>query len=188
MLAGNTLSFWRDSFNLAGRRSVLETTCVEMKEHKAASITGRRHLNEITRAFRARSATAAATATSASTAAAAAAGAVADMEAGMAGVLKAYQEEVDQLARRAKFGEVCPLTRIMCTARDTLGIRSARRTSPLPNPFFAPPPPRRPSTCSTRSCWTHPIRPLLCRYGHCCRPVLHCVAPRVSVKRGRALN
>ena len=105
-LAGNTLSFWRDSFNLAARRSVLETTGLEMKEHKAASITGRRHLNDITRAFRTRSATAAAAATAASTAAAAA-GAVADMEASMAEVLKAYQEEVDQLARRAKFGEVC---------------------------------------------------------------------------------
>ena len=133
-LADNTLSFWRDAFNLADRRSSLEATCLEIKELKAASITGRRHLNDITRAFRTRSATIAATATATNTAAA---GAVADMEASMAELLKAYQEEVDQLARRSKFVEVCDrrscATRVSSSVGDENTVCSACSTYPSSN-------------------------------------------------------
>jgi len=114
-LVRNTLSFWQGTFNLSDRRSSLEAACLEMKEQKAASIVGRRRLNDITRSFRSRGGVggAGAAAASASTATnpprsndAAIASAVAATEAGITEVLKAYQDEVDQLARRAKFGEV----------------------------------------------------------------------------------
>lgn len=82
--ANGILEFWRD-FNLDGRREGLDKQCLEMREMKTASMNGRKHLNELTKTFRSRSK---------------------DEQLGMVTeVLKAYQEEIDQLSRRAKFSE-----------------------------------------------------------------------------------
>ena len=80
------LEYWR-KFDLTGKRSSLDANIEEMRAAKAASISGRKRLNEITKAFRAKNKEEQAeTATE---------------------ILKAYQEEIDQLSRRSKLSELC---------------------------------------------------------------------------------
>ena len=82
--ANQILEFWRD-FDLESKRGPLDKQCVEMREMKTTSMNGRKHLNELTKTFRSKSR---------------------DEQLGMVTeVLKAYQEEIDQLGRRAKFSE-----------------------------------------------------------------------------------
>lgn len=82
--ANNILEIWRE-FDLDGKRLTLDKNCVEMKELKTASITGRKRLNDATKSFRSKSKD--------------------DQITMMPEVLKAYQEEIDQLSRRSKFSE-----------------------------------------------------------------------------------
>lgn len=82
--ANQILEFWRD-FDLDGRRVSLDKQCMEMREMKTTSMTGRKHLNELTKTFRSKTK---------------------EEQLGLiTEVLKAYQEEIDQLSRRAKFSE-----------------------------------------------------------------------------------
>ncbi len=78
------LSFWRQ-FDLATKRGLWDKTCTEMREQKTASIAGRKRLNELTKSFRARTKE--------------------DQVITMAEILKAYQEEIDNLSRRCKASE-----------------------------------------------------------------------------------
>jgi homeobox protein cut-like len=78
------LEFWKE-FDLENKKSELEQQCVEMKDQKTASITGRKKLNELTKAFRNKSKE--------------------DQLNGVTDILKAYQEEIDQLSRRSKLSE-----------------------------------------------------------------------------------
>lgn len=82
--ANQILEYWRD-FDLDGRRVSLDKQCLEMRELKTTSMTGRKRLNDLTKAFRARPQE--------------------QQLQGITEVLKAYQEEIDQLSRRAKFSE-----------------------------------------------------------------------------------
>ncbi|KAJ1437644.1 CASP C terminal-domain-containing protein [Ochromonadaceae sp. CCMP2298] len=75
------LELWRN-FDLDVRKVNLDKSCVEMREAKTASISGRRRLNDITKAFRAKPRE--------------------DQVTMMTELLKAYQEEIDQLSRRSK--------------------------------------------------------------------------------------
>ena len=76
--------FWKD-FNLDAKRTALDQQCLDMKELKAASVAGRKRLNEATKAFRAKPKD--------------------DQLVVILDVLKAYQEEIDQLSKRSKFSE-----------------------------------------------------------------------------------
>ena len=79
------LEYWRQ-FDLTGKRASLDASVEEMRAAKAASISGRKRLNEITKSFRAKSK---------------------DEQAETATeILKAYQEEIDQLSRRSKLSEL----------------------------------------------------------------------------------
>src|SRR5689334_22258944 len=78
------IAFWKQ-FDLDGKRTSWDKTCTEMREQKTASIVGRKRLNDLTKAFRAKSKE--------------------DQLIGTAELLKAYQEEIDQLSRRSKFSE-----------------------------------------------------------------------------------
>lgn len=82
--AGAVLDFWR-RFAMDDKKAELERSCVDMREMKTASISGRKRLNEITKAFRAKPKE--------------------EQLATVTEVLKAYQEEIDQLSRRSKFTE-----------------------------------------------------------------------------------
>lgn len=82
--ASPVLEFWRE-FDLDGRRLALDKTSVEMREQKTASIAGRKGLNDITKLFRSKSKE--------------------DQIDMVTELLKAYQEEIDQLSRRSKFSE-----------------------------------------------------------------------------------
>lgn len=75
------LELWRN-FNLEQRKVSLDQSCVEMREAKTASITGRRRLNDITKAFRSKPKE--------------------EQINMMTEILKCYQEEIDQLSRRSK--------------------------------------------------------------------------------------
>lgn len=75
------LEVWRN-FNLDQRKLNLDKSCVEMREAKTASINGRRKLNDITKAFRAKPKE--------------------EQINMMTEILKCYQEEIDQLSRRSK--------------------------------------------------------------------------------------
>jgi len=77
-------SFWLE-FNLDDRRTGLDRQCLEMRELKGMSTGGRKRLNELTRSFRSKSKE--------------------DQLVQMTELLKAYQEEIDQLSKRAKFAE-----------------------------------------------------------------------------------
>ncbi len=78
------ISFWRD-FCLPDKMGALEQTCTEMRESKSASIKGRKRLNEVTKAFRSRTTD--------------------EQILTFTEVLRAYQDEIDQLARRSKLSE-----------------------------------------------------------------------------------
>lgn len=78
------IGFWKQ-FDLDAKRSAWDKTCTELREQKTSSITGRKRLNELTKSFRARSKE--------------------EQMVSMAELLKAYQEEIDQLSRRSKFSE-----------------------------------------------------------------------------------
>lgn len=79
--ATSELEIWRN-FNLEQRKANLDKSCVEMREAKTASITGRRRLNDITKSFRSKPK---------------------DEQINMmTEILKCYQEEIDQLSTRAK--------------------------------------------------------------------------------------
>ena len=76
--------FWKE-FDLDSKRLTLDKQCIEMKELKSASMAGRKRLNEATKAFRAKPAE--------------------EQLKMMLDVLKAYQEEIDQLSKRSKYSE-----------------------------------------------------------------------------------
>jgi len=76
--------FWLE-FNLDDRRTGLDRQCLEMRELKGLSTGGRKRLNELTRSFRSKSKE--------------------DQLVQMTELLKAYQEEIDQLSKRSKFAE-----------------------------------------------------------------------------------
>ena len=80
------IEFWR-SFDLDGNRQVLDKQVLEMREAKANSLNGRKRLNAITKTFRSRDKD--------------------EQVSTMTEVLKAYQEEIDQLVERCKFSEQC---------------------------------------------------------------------------------
>ena len=76
--------FWKE-FDLDAKRSTLDQQCLDMKELKAASVAGRKRLNEATKAFRAKPKE--------------------EQVLIILDVLKAYQEEIDQLSKRSKYSE-----------------------------------------------------------------------------------
>jgi homeobox protein cut-like len=78
------LDFWKE-FDLDGRRLVLDKTCIEVREAKTSSINGRKRLNELTKSFRAKPRE--------------------EQLNAVSEVLKAYQDEIDQLSRRSKLSE-----------------------------------------------------------------------------------
>lgn len=78
------LAFWR-SFDLYEKRKEWDKTGNEMREYKTASINGRKKLNEMTKAFRVRNKE--------------------EQMVSMSELLKAYQEEIDQLSKRCRFVE-----------------------------------------------------------------------------------
>jgi homeobox protein cut-like len=69
---------------------MLQFKCGEMREAKAASIAGRKKLNEVTKFFRSKP--------------------IDEQTNSIADILKLYQEEIDQLSRRAKSSEICFLS------------------------------------------------------------------------------
>ena len=82
--ATSCLEFWRE-FDIEARRAASEKDILEMRDSKAASINGRKRLNEITKLFRSKTKE--------------------DQLGMVTELLKAYQEEIDQLSRRSKFSE-----------------------------------------------------------------------------------
>ena len=76
--------FWK-GFDLDSKRTSLDQQCLDMKDLKAASVAGRKRLNEATKAFRVKPKD--------------------EQVLVMLDVLKAYQEEIDQLSKRSKFSE-----------------------------------------------------------------------------------
>eukprot|EP00607_Mallomonas_marina_P007130 CAMPEP_0182438910 /NCGR_PEP_ID=MMETSP1167-20130531/86099_1 /TAXON_ID=2988 /ORGANISM="Mallomonas Sp, Strain CCMP3275" /LENGTH=775 /DNA_ID=CAMNT_0024632461 /DNA_START=161 /DNA_END=2488 /DNA_ORIENTATION=+ len=78
------LEFWKE-FDLDGKRLALDKQCLEMREFKSTSVSGRKRLNDITKSFRSKPKE--------------------EQLMMMTEVLKAYQEEIDQLSRRSKFSE-----------------------------------------------------------------------------------
>lgn len=83
-VAMGELETWKN-FNLVERKANLDKSCVEMREAKTASISGRKRLNDITKAFRAKPKD--------------------EQLLMMTEILKCYQEEIDQLSRRSKHCE-----------------------------------------------------------------------------------
>mmetsp|Transcript_35227 Transcript_35227/g.65701 ORF Transcript_35227/g.65701 Transcript_35227/m.65701 type:complete len:766 (-) Transcript_35227:1175-3472(-) len=80
----NVLEFWK-KFDLEERKVLLDKQVVEIRDTKGKSIAGRKHLNEVTKSFRAKPRDEQVTL--------------------VQDVLKAYQAEIDQLSRRAKSSE-----------------------------------------------------------------------------------
>ena len=78
------MDYWRN-FDLPSRLVDLEQSCLDMRESKSLSINGRKRLNEITKSFRSKEKD--------------------DQLTMVTEVLKAYQEEIDQLSKRSKFSE-----------------------------------------------------------------------------------
>jgi homeobox protein cut-like len=78
------IEFWR-SFGLKERMIALENTCSDIRNAKGARVAGRRHLNDLTKSFRTKTAL--------------------EQQACITELLKAYQEEIDQLSRRSKHAE-----------------------------------------------------------------------------------
>jgi homeobox protein cut-like len=78
------LDYWKN-FDLERRKVNLDKTCMEMREMKTASINGRKGLNNVTKTFRSK---------------------IKEEQLNfIPDVLKAYQEEIDQLSRRSKLCE-----------------------------------------------------------------------------------
>jgi hypothetical protein len=80
----NVLEFWQ-KFDLEERKVQLDKQVVEIRDTKSKSIAGRKHLNDVTKAFRAKTREEQVTV--------------------VQDVLKAYQLEIDQLSRRSKSSE-----------------------------------------------------------------------------------
>lgn len=80
----SVLEYWK-KFDLEERKILLDVKVVEIRDTKSKSIAGRKHLNEVTKAFRAKSRE--------------------DQVTVVQDVLKSYQLEIDQLSRRAKSSE-----------------------------------------------------------------------------------
>lgn len=78
------LELWK-AFDIEAKKATLDKACIDMREFKTNSINGRKRLNDVTRAFRAKSAN--------------------EQIITLNDLLKAYQEEIDQLAKRSKFSE-----------------------------------------------------------------------------------
>ena len=79
------LEYWR-TFDLTSKRVSLDTSVEEMRAAKTASISGRKRLNEITKTFRSKTKE--------------------EQAETVTEILKAYQEEIDQLSRRSKLSEL----------------------------------------------------------------------------------
>lgn len=84
--AWSTLRFWQ-SFDLEAKRGVLDATILEISQYKAASATGRKKLNELTRVFRSKLL------------------ASEEQSTLIFDLVKAYQDEIDQLSTRSKYVE-----------------------------------------------------------------------------------
>lgn len=80
----SVLHFWK-KFDLEERKVLLDKQVVEIRDTKSKSIAGRKHLNEVTKAFRAKPRE--------------------EQVVVIQDVLKSYQSEIDQLSRRAKSSE-----------------------------------------------------------------------------------
>lgn len=78
------LHFWQ-SFRLSDKRNEWDQVNNEMREYKTASINGRKKLNEMTKTFRAKPRE--------------------EQLLTISELLKAYQEEIDQLSKRSRFTE-----------------------------------------------------------------------------------
>lgn len=76
------IELWKQ-FDLYGVKGRMEKLCIEMREMKTCSINGRKRLNDLTKAFRANKSNSIT----------------------LVDILKAYQEEIDQLSKRSKFCE-----------------------------------------------------------------------------------
>ena len=76
------IELWKQ-FDFCGVKGNMEKLCIEMRELKTCSINGRKRLNDMTKAFRSN----------------------ASKSITLTDVLKAYQEEIDQLSKRSKFSE-----------------------------------------------------------------------------------
>lgn len=87
------LEYWQ-KFDLEERKVLLDKQVVEIRDTKSKSIAGRKHLNEVTKAFRAKSRE--------------------DQVSLVQDVLKSYQGEIDQLSRRAKSSEAAFLGQSRC--------------------------------------------------------------------------
>ena len=75
------VELWKQ-FDIEDKKVQLDKNCVEMREMKNLSIAGRKRLNDITKAFRGST-----------------------NAVSITDLLKAYQEEIDQLSRRSKYSE-----------------------------------------------------------------------------------
>lgn len=82
--ASSIIELW-NQFNLTNKKINLDKSCIEMREAKTSSITGRKKLNDITKLFRSKPKE--------------------EQVNMMTEVLKSYQEEIDQLSRRSKYCE-----------------------------------------------------------------------------------
>lgn len=81
----HAVSFWKQ-FDLTTARAQWDKICNDMREMKTASISGRKRLNDLTKSFRAKSRE--------------------EQTSQVQDLVKAYQEEIDQLSRRSKLSEV----------------------------------------------------------------------------------
>jgi homeobox protein cut-like len=82
--AERVLDSWK-TFNISEKRIVLDQQYSELKEAKGLSITGRKKLNEATKLFRSKTKV--------------------EQAETVHEILKAYQDEIDQLSRRSKSSE-----------------------------------------------------------------------------------
>ena len=82
--AQSSLQFWQ-SFDLEAKRGVLDATILEIAQYKAASASGRKKLHELTRVFRSK--------------------APEEQSSLIFDLIKAYQDEIDQLSKRSKYAE-----------------------------------------------------------------------------------
>jgi homeobox protein cut-like len=80
----NVLDYWKQ-FDIEEKKILLDKQVVEIRDTKSKSIAGRKHLNDVTKSFRAKTR---------------------EEQVGVVqDVLKSYQSEIDQLSRRAKSSE-----------------------------------------------------------------------------------
>lgn len=104
------LQAWKD-VDLNSKRQLWENQYMEIKDHRNSSISTRKYLNESTKSFRSELANSG--------------GNSIPVEAYME-LLKSYQEEIDRLSKRAKYGETCfvELFRIVSTPMDPVDALS----------------------------------------------------------------